>query len=227
MDVVLIGAGGHGRVVLDILRAGGVHKPVGFLDADPQLTGQTIGGIPVLGQVNLLPKLKAQKVKGAIVSIGDNVPRRRYFRKVIDQGFELVNAVHPGSQVSATAKLGRNVVIAAGAVVSTEARIADGVIVNTSAVIDHECEIGQGVHVCPSATLAGRVRVGDETFLGLGCNIIQCLKIGSRVIVGAGAVVIADVPDGATVVGVPARLIKQDGEGGQADADELNLAQLK
>lgn len=208
MDVVLIGAGGHGRVVLDILRAAGVHMPIGFLDADPQLTGQTIGGLPVLGQVNMLPKLKAQKVKGAIISIGDNPPRRRYFQKVLDQGFELVNAVHPGSQVSATARLGRNVVIAAGAVVSTDARLGDGVIVNTSAVIDHECEIGRSVHICPSATLAGRVRVGDETFIGLGCNIIQCLKIGSHAIVGAGAVVIGDVPDGATVVGVPARVIK-------------------
>jgi UDP-perosamine 4-acetyltransferase len=210
MDVVLIGAGGHGRVVLDILRTAGVHKPIGFLDADPQLTGQTIGGIPILGQINLLPKLKSQKVKGAIIAIGDNLPRRRYFRKILDQGFELVNAVHPGSHVSDTAKLGRNVVIAAGAVVSTDAQIADGVIVNTSAVIDHECEIGQAVHVCPSATLAGRVRVGDEAFLGLGCNVIQCLKIGSRTIVGAGAVVIADVADGATVVGVPARVIKSE-----------------
>jgi sugar O-acyltransferase (sialic acid O-acetyltransferase NeuD family) len=208
MDVVLIGAGGHGRVVLDILRAAGVHKPIGFLDADPQLTGQTIGGLPVLGQVNLLPKLKAQKVKGVIISIGDNSPRRRYFQKVVSHGFDLVNAIHPGSQVSPTARLGRNVVIAAGAVISTDARLGDGVIVNTSAVVDHECEIGRAVHICPSATLAGRVRVGDETFIGLGCNIIQCLKIGSRAVVGAGAVVIQDVPDGATVVGVPARVIK-------------------
>ncbi len=210
MDVVLIGAGGHGRVVLDILREAGVHKPIGFLDADPQLTGQKIAGLPVLGQLNLLPKLKSQKVKGAIISIGDNSPRRRYFQKVVDQGFELVNAVHPGSQVSSTAHLGRNVVIAAGAVISTSVRLGDGVIVNTSAVVDHECEIGRAVHICPSATLAGRVRVGDETFIGLGCNIIQCMKIGSHAIVGAGAVVIEDVPDGATVVGVPARVIKVD-----------------
>lgn len=208
MDIVLIGAGGHGRVVLDILRAGEIHNPVGFLDADPELTGQTIGGLPVLGQLNLLHKLKGQKVKGAIISIGDNAPRSAYFQKVLDQGFELINAIHPKSQISSTARLGRNVVVAAGAVVSTDARIADSVIINTAAVIDHECEMGRGVHVCPSATLAGRVRVGDETFIGLGCNIIQCLKIGSHAVVGAGAVVIEDVPDGATVVGVPARVIK-------------------
>jgi UDP-perosamine 4-acetyltransferase len=208
MDVVLIGAGGHGRVVLDILREAGVHRPVGFLDADPQLTGKTVGGLAVLGQLNYLPKLKAQKVKGVIISIGDNHPRRQYFRKVAEAGFELVNAVHPSSTVSATAKLGRNIVIAAGAVVSTEAQLADSVIVNTSAVVDHECQIGQAVHICPGAMLAGRVSVGDETFIGMGCNIIQCLRIGARAVVGAGAVVIGDVPDEATVVGVPAKIIR-------------------
>jgi sugar O-acyltransferase (sialic acid O-acetyltransferase NeuD family) len=204
MDVVLIGAGGHGRVVLDILRAAEVYRPVGFLDADPQLTGQKVDGLPVLGQLNL----KAQKVKGVIISIGDNHPRRQYFRKISDQGFDIVNAIHPSSHISASAQLGRNVVVAAGAVISTAARIGHSVIVNTSAVVDHECRVGEAVHVCPSATLAGRVTVGDETFIGMGCNIIQCLKIGSHAVIGAGAVILEDVADGATVVGVPGRVVK-------------------
>jgi len=208
MDVVLIGAGGHGRVVLDILRAGEIYRPTGFLDADPQLTGQKVGGLPVLGQLNFLPKLKAQKVKAVIISIGDNHPRLQYFRKISDLGFDLVNAIHPKSHISPTAKLGRNVVVAAGAVISTDAKVGDSVIVNTSAVVDHECRIGNAVHICPSATLAGRVSVGDETFVGMGCNILQCLKIGSHAVIGAGAVVLGDVPDGATVVGVPGRVIR-------------------
>jgi sugar O-acyltransferase (sialic acid O-acetyltransferase NeuD family) len=208
MDVVLIGAGGHGRVVLDILRASGIHNPVGFLDADSQLTGQEVGGLPVLGQLNLLPKLKAQKVKGAIISIGDNHPRWQYFQKIFGHGFELVNAIHPAATVADSATLGRNVVVAAGAVISTDAHIADAVIVNTSAVVDHECLIGPAVHICPSASLAGRVSVGQQAFIGLGANIIQCLNLGPYCIVGAGAVVIAEVPEGATVVGVPAKVIK-------------------
>jgi UDP-perosamine 4-acetyltransferase len=208
MDVILIGAGGHGRVVLDILRAGEIHRPVGFLDADPTLTGQKVGGLPVLGTLNYLPKLKAQKIKGIIISIGDNHPRKQYFKKISDLGFDLVNAIHPKSHISPTAKLGRNVVVAAGAVISTDAKIGDSVIVNTSAVVDHECRIGNTVHICPSATLAGRVTVGDETFIGMGSNILQCLKIGSKAVIGAGAVILTDIPDGATVVGVPGRVVK-------------------
>jgi UDP-perosamine 4-acetyltransferase len=212
MDVIIIGAGGHGRVVLDILRAAGQHKPIGFIDADPQLAGTSIGGLSVLGQANLLPKLKAQKVKGAIVAVGDNRARRSYAKKLAEQGFELINAIHPSSVVSQTAKIGKNVVVAAGAVVGTDAIIADHTIINTSAIIDHECEIGQAAHICPGAALAGRVRIGEEASIGLGCRIIQCLTIGSQAVVGAGAVVIEDVPEGATVVGVPARIIRSANE---------------
>jgi UDP-perosamine 4-acetyltransferase len=208
MDVILIGAGGHGRVVLDIIRAGEIHNPIGFLDADPQLAGQSINGVPVLGQINLLLKLKTQKVKGAIIAIGDNQARRSYAQKLAAQGFELLNAVHPASHISPTAKLGRNVVVAAGAVVCTDARVGDSVIINTAAVIDHECEIGTAAHICPAAALAGRVSVGEECFIGLGCRIIQCLRIGDRAVVGAGAVLIQDVAEDTTVVGVPGRVIK-------------------
>jgi len=209
MDVVLIGAGGHGRVVLDILRTAGVHQPIGFLDADPQLTGQIVDGLPVLGQVNLLTKLRAEKISGAIVSIGDNHARRSYARKLAERGFELINAVHPNSQISTTARIGRNVVIASGAIVGTAACVADHVIVNTAAIIDHECEVAEAAHLCPGSILAGRVRIGPAAFIGLGAKIIQCLKIGENATVGAGAVVLTDVPDGQTVVGVPAKILSK------------------
>jgi UDP-perosamine 4-acetyltransferase len=207
MDVLIIGAGGHGKVVLDILRASAVHRPIGFLDADPALTGSTLSGLPVLGQINQLPKLKL-KAQGAVVAIGDNRARARYGELLRQQGWDLINAIHPRATVSPTATLGANIVIAAGAVVAADAQVADHVIVNTSAVVDHECRIGRAVHICPAAALAGRVTVGEMAFIGLGSRIIQCLTVGSHAVVGAGAVVIADIPDLATVVGIPARVIK-------------------
>ncbi len=208
MDTVIIGAGGHGKVVLDILRAMGTLRPVGFVDADVSLAGSTIGGLPVLGPVNLLPKLKLQKVKAAIIAIGDNAIRRTYAARVLEHGFQLINAIHPSAVVSPSAKIGMNVVIAANVVICAEAEIADSVIVNTAAVVEHECVVGEGVHICPTAALAGRVTVESGAFIGIGAKVIQCRSIGADAIVGAGAVVITDVPAGATVVGVPARVVK-------------------
>ena len=209
MQVLIIGAGGHGRVVLDIIRAEGRHEPIGFIDAAPALSGTKVSGLPVFGRANLLPKLRQQnKVRHAIVAIGDNRVRPRYAATLREHGFELVNAIHPRATVSPTASLGKNVVIAANAVVCTEARVADSVILNTACVVDHECDIGEGAHVCPGAHLGGRARVGAGAWIGLGANVIQCLSVGQYSVVGAGAAVIRDVPEFATVVGVPARVIK-------------------
>jgi len=208
MDVVILGAGGHGRVVLDILRAEGKYNPIAFLDGNATLAGTEIAGVPVRGSVNQLPKLAGQRVRHAIVAIGDNRVRRGYARLAEESGMTLINAVHPAASVSETASLGGGIVIAAGAVISTDAAIGDCAILNTGAIVDHECEVGEAAHLCPGATLAGRVRVGDGAFIGMGARVIQCLTVGEDAIVGAGAVVLADVPAAATVVGVPARIIR-------------------
>lgn len=205
MDVVILGAGGHGKVVLDILRAQRQHHVVGFLDADPALSGTKVGGIEVLGAVNLLARLKPQRVRGAIVAIGDNRTRRRYADEVLACGLELISAVHPSAVVASGATLDAGVVVAAGAVVGVEARIGRDAVINTGALVDHECVIGPASHICPGVALAGRVEVGAEAFIGIGARVIQCVKIGAGAMVAGGAVVIRDVPDGARVAGVPAR----------------------
>jgi UDP-perosamine 4-acetyltransferase len=206
---LIIGAGGHGKVVLDILQSGAQYCPVGFLDADPKLAGTRVGNLPVFGAVHLLGRLAAQHRIGAvIIAIGDNRARSSYAKTVDDLRLPLINAIHPSAVVSRTAKLGRNMVVAANAVICTETKIGDFAIINTGATVDHECEIGAAVHICPGAHLAGRVRVDADAFIGIGANIVQCLRIGTGAIIGAGAVVLADVPAHATAVGVPARVIK-------------------
>lgn len=207
METVIIGAGGHGRVVLDILRAAGQYRPMGFLDAQPTLTGAQVAGLEVLGDVSLLPKLQQQKLSHAIVAVGDNRARLAYAQLLLEHGFELITAIHPRAHLSSGVQVGRNVVIAAGAIICTQVKIDDSAIINTGAIVDHECRIGAGAHIAPGAALAGRVQVESGAFVGLGARVIQRLTIGSFATVGAGAVVLEDVPADTAVVGVPARCL--------------------
>jgi len=203
--IVVLGAGGHGRVVLDILAAAGERQVIGFLDNNPALAGRRIDGLPVLGDVGLLAKLRAEATLGAIVAIGDNGVRRAFVRMIEEHEIPLINAIHPSAQIAATARLGSNVVIAAGCCVCAHAQIGDSVILNTGCIVDHECMIGTAAHICPGARLAGHVTVESGAFVGIGATIIQNVRIGFESIVGAGAVVLEDVAPMSTVVGVPAR----------------------
>jgi sugar O-acyltransferase (sialic acid O-acetyltransferase NeuD family) len=205
-DVVIIGAGGHGKVVLDILAAEGKYRPAGFVDNNPSLMDSYVCGLPVLGPINALPRLRRQRIRHAIVAIGDNRQRLAQRGVVEAEGYNLVNAVHPTAYVSPRASLGRGVVVAPGARVIVDARVGDLAVVNTCAVVEHECDVGEGAHVCPGAVLAGRVRLGRGAFVGVGAQVIQCRTVGDFAVVGAGAAVIHDVPNHATAVGVPARV---------------------
>ena len=207
--VLILGAGGHGRVVLDILLQTGHHQVVGFLDNNRNIYGRRIDGIPVLGTLDDLAELVRQfNVAGVIIAIGDNGVRRGLARMVDGLGVELLNAVHPSAALACNATLGRNVVIAAGVVVCAHCQIGDSVILNTGCIIDHQTMIGEGSHICPGVRIAGRVNVEPGTFIGIGATIIPKVTLGCECTVGAGAVVIEDIPPLATVVGVPARQIK-------------------
>ena len=206
--IVIIGAGGHGRVILDILRAANDYNPIGFIDADTALHGHRIDGLKVLGDFSILESLKFQGVTGAIVAIGDNGIRREYAERINEMKFELINAIHPSANIAANAALGKNIVIASGALVCAHCQIGNSVILNTGCIVDHESIIANSAHICPGAKLAGRVIVESGAFVGIGATIIQNIRIGIDAIVGAGAVVINDVPPAATVVGVPAKIIK-------------------
>ena len=207
--ILILGAGGHGRVVLDILLQAGPGQVVGFLDNNAEIHGRRIDGIPVLGPLDDLTTLADQHdVDGVIVAIGDNGVRRGLARHLDRTGLTVLNAVHPSATLAHNVTLGRNVVVAAGVVVCAHCQIGDSVILNTGCLIDYQTMIGEGSHICPGVRIAGRVKVEPGVFVGIGATVVPKVTLGCESIVGAGAVVIEDVPALATVIGVPARRIK-------------------
>jgi sugar O-acyltransferase (sialic acid O-acetyltransferase NeuD family) len=207
--ILILGGGGHGRVVLDILLQARGCDVVGFLDNNADIHGRRIDGIPVQGAVDELSRFRSEmQIDGAVIAIGDNGARRGLARKVDDLGLALINAIHPSATIAHNATLGRNVVIAAGVVVCANCQVGDSVILNTGCIVDHQTMIGEGTHICPGVRIAGRVKVEPGVFVGIGATVVPKITLGCEAIIGAGSVVIEDVPPLATVVGVPARSIK-------------------
>jgi len=206
-----IGAGGHARVVIEVLRAMGGFELVGLLDLRRELWGSSVGGVPVLGDDSELPRLRAEGLEEVFIgigSVGDATSRRQVFARSKGAGLRVVSAMHPTAVVSPSAVVGEGATIMAGAIINAAVRLGDNVIVNTAAIVEHDCVIGDHVHVASGARLASTVTVGEGAHIGLGANVKQCVHIGRNAIVGAGAVVIHDVPEAVTVVGVPARAVR-------------------
>jgi len=149
--------------------------------------------------------------RNLIVGIGDNDVRKRLHEELCERGHDIISIVDPLAVVSESAKIGQGVYVGVRTIVNARATISDGVILNTAAVIEHDCHIHAFAHIAPNATLTGGVEVGKRTLVGAGAVVLPGVKIADDCIIGAGAVVTKDVPNGATVVGNPARLIQPSG----------------
>jgi len=209
MKVIIIGAGGQGKVVLDILRVEKRCEVMGFIDNSLSMRGSVIQGVPVIGDLSVLPELVSNDIKGAIVAIGDNKTRAKTAEAVVKAGLKLINAIHPTAIISPDTRMGVNNVIAAGAIICTDVCIGNNVIINTGAIIEHENIIEDNVHISPGSKLGGQVTVKKGAHIGIGSTLIQNITVYEYSIVGAGAVVLEDVPAGTTVVGIPAKGIKR------------------
>ncbi len=202
---VVVGAGGHARVVGASLRFLGIEIAA-FLDSDFRArqgegTEELIAGAPVVGSWDNLAGFPADMFD-AYVAFGDNARRKNAVEHLRAAGYVMPALIHPASRLNAGVVVGEGSCICMGVNLSAQVRIDTGVIVNTGAQIDHECEIGAFVHIAPGAVIAGRVSVGAGTFIGMGARIADGLSIGRDAIIGAGSVVLKDVPEGAKVLGV-------------------------
>lgn len=200
--LLVLGCGGHGRVVADAALDCG-YDTVAFLD-DAYATFDPRGPWTVLGPISMMGDL-VEAWPAAIAAIGNNAGRLDIFRRLHDKGYRLPAIVHPSAVVSRGASLGEGAFVAAGAVINIGARIGDAAIINTGARVDHDCQIGAGSHIAPGATLSGGVTTGEGAWLGTGCSVRQGIVIGARALIGVGAAVVKDLDPDGTYAGVPAR----------------------
>jgi UDP-perosamine 4-acetyltransferase len=205
--VVVIGAGGHCRAVLDILLDDERYEAAGLVDT---VDFDSYQGVPVIGDDRILPSVIAKGIHKAFIAIGDNHIRGKIYDEMKAMGFTFMNVISPNAYISPRTVLGSGIVVMHGAIIHTGCKIGDGVIVNTNASIDHDCSIGDFSHVAPSAALCGQVTVGNRAFIGAGAHVIENIRIGNQCVIGAGSVVIRNLGEGVKAVGIPAKPIHSE-----------------
>ena len=205
MKILIVGAGGHGQVVADILQAqrvaGDDVDVIGFVDDDPALEGQDRLGRPILGNLAAITEIGHDAV---VLAVGDNTRRACLDQDLRRAGQRFATAQHPSALIASGTSVGDGSMICARVVVGCCSRVGRGVILNTACTVDHHARLDDFVHVAPGVHLGGDVSIGSRSMLGIGAIVLPGVSIGCGAVVGAGAVVTRDVAAGATVVGVPA-----------------------
>ena len=192
--IVIIGAGGHGRVAADIARKTGYEQVLFLDDADiPGVAGKTEEYLHYLDSAVFF------------VAIGNNKARHRTQNMLQDNGAEVISLIHPAAVIADDVRIGSGTIIMAGAVVNTGAILGDGVIVNTCASVDHNCCIGDYTHLAVGVHVCGTVGIGPYTWVGAGATVINNVIICGDCMIGAGAVVIRNIDNPGTYIGVPAQ----------------------
>lgn len=200
--IIILGAGGHAKVIADILLK--TQVPVaGYLDDDPTTWNTVRLGIQVLGPIQRITEYNPD---GIVCGIGDNNIRYRIV-STLSSKFQArwINAIHPSAVISPSARLGVGVVVAAGTVINTDAEIRDHTIINTGATVDHDCVLEPFAHIAPGCHLAGNIHIGEGVLLGIGSLVTPGNSIGAWSVIGAGSTVVDEIPDHVTAKGTPAR----------------------
>jgi sugar O-acyltransferase (sialic acid O-acetyltransferase NeuD family) len=209
-DVLILGSGGHAKVLIDSLQYQSDVNIIGILDADPASRNRQVLGVHVIGNDDELKTHSTAKIKlvNALGSVDIPLLRTGIYLRCKALGFNFISVIHPDAVIAKSAQLGEGCQIMAGCIIQADARIGNNVIVNTGASVDHDCTIEDHVHLAPGSVISGTVHIGEECHIGVRAVILQNVKLGKRCLVGAGAVVIHSVAGGARLVGVPAREIK-------------------
>lgn len=202
--LVIIGAGGHGKVIADTATSLCKWSEIVFLDDRFEQGLRQIAKWQVIGPISQLTSINT--TNEVVIGIGNNVVRENLFTQILQLGLALPSVIHPTAYISPYSKIDCGTVVFAQAVVNIDAHIGRGCIINTAATIDHDCRIADFCHLSPGVHLAGATKIGQRSWLGIGSVTKQLVEIGQDCVIGAGAAVVQNVYNGTTVVGVPAHL---------------------
>jgi sugar O-acyltransferase (sialic acid O-acetyltransferase NeuD family) len=206
--LVVLGAGGHGKVVADAARAAG-DDVLAFADADPSRLGLEVMGIPIVaGDVPSLARYCEREAAMVAVAVGHNAARKRLFGELGAAGVRLASVVHPTATLAPSVQVGAGAVVFAGAIVNVSSLIGAGAIVNTGVRLDHDGSLGEFAHVSPGVSTGGEVLIGEGAHLAVGVSVRNRVRIGAWSVVGVGAAVVSDLPDRVVAYGVPARIVR-------------------
>jgi sugar O-acyltransferase (sialic acid O-acetyltransferase NeuD family) len=198
-ELVIVGAGGHGRVCLDIALLTGMQVR-GFIDGG-RPAGEDVHGVPILGGDKLVEDAEFRRNAVFFIGIGNQKIRPRLIAGLEKHDASFTTLIHPSAVVSPRSEIGEGTLVNAGVVVNTDSVVGRHCVLNTSCSVDHDCVVGDGAQVCPGATLAGGVTCGAGSYIGSGAVVLPYFKIGAGAVVGAGSSITEDVADEMTVIG--------------------------
>jgi sugar O-acyltransferase (sialic acid O-acetyltransferase NeuD family) len=210
LPVIVIGCGGHSKVLLDTLKALNIQI-LGAVDADPSKNGSKILGISVMGSDDWLLKHPPTNVRlvNGLGGVSSTRIRKEIFEKFKKRGYSFLTLIHPSAWVGSEVVLGEGAQIMAGARVQPGCQIGLNSLINTGATVDHDCELGDHIHIAPGATLCGYVKIGSSSVIGSGSTLIQQIQLGPETLIGAGSLVIDSFEMGRIkAFGSPAREVK-------------------
>lgn len=214
-NIVVIGASGHAKVMMDIVEKEGKYRIIGLIDSYKQV-GESLFGYEILGTEDYLPTLiQSRKVSAGLITIGDNWVRHLMAEKIksLVPEFRFISSIHPSAVIARGVTIGAGTAVMAGVIVNSDSAIGNFCILNTNASLDHDSLMEDYASLAPNATTGGNVTIGAFSAVSLGASVIHGLSIGRHSVLGAGAVALENIPDHCVAYGVPAKVVRQRREG--------------
>lgn len=207
--LLVIGAGGHAKILIAILQSTG-RKILGIVEADESKHEQSLLGVSVIGNDEIIFKYKPKDIEliNAVGSIGKITTKHKVYERFKMEGYHFASLIHPSAVILDGVELAEGVHVLPSVVIQPGSKIESNTLINTGSIIGHDCIIGSSVHIAPRSTLSGDVKIGDRTHIGTGATILQGIQIGSDCTVGAGSLIVRDVSNGTKTIAAPAKSIR-------------------